>query len=521
MTAEDGRQTSDTNLRRTEIRTLALYATGLVLFAVPIASMLTRAWDSEGVGYHVVWGIVRLIDVNIDVAVVFPLGVFLGVLVVLWFDDLKRTQAALLTVSVALVGSALLFWRWSVNVDFQAQLPVLIIGLLFGFIAAGGHRIYTEEPLREFRRTFHAIYILVSGFIIGSLIEAHTAYNSPIQRSTDGFSFASESLNLTFVSDGILLNLIGVIAFVGILRAFVQYEDKSNIFVLGPTKSGKTTLMTGLFSYAVANQSTRCNPTDGNFELRKLYTDMDTGIGFGGIDDSDEHHSFIPLSFEYSYGNIFSQYVTVKMIDYPGKMLSEVFIDDVRNAVKTRLDQSFLYKIRSANNELWPEQAMDLPPSQQSTRMAELVCDSDTLVLVIPMNDFVDDLPSETLPDYHQPSDDATGQSTAEYLAQYDEILHQHQSLGENRDVIVIVTMADLVIEHFEQTNPGSVVEEYDEFRSYVRDRVFVLDKEGSKYNQYVEDVYPFFFEMDENKIPKTDSRRIYGAGEILKRISR
>lgn len=521
MIAENRQGSVDSTLRRTEIRTLILYAAGLSIFALPLASMLTGAWDSEGVGYHTVWGIVRLADVNIDVAVVLPVGILLGVLTVLWFDDLKRIQAALITCAVVLVGAALVLWRWSVNVDFRAQIAILLLGLIIGFLIAGGHRIYTEEPLREFRRTFFGLYIFVSLFLVISFFENHLLYSSPIQQTADGLTFEFNLNSISVMSDGIFLNLIAVIAFVGILRKFIQYEDKSNIFILGPKESGKTTLITGLFSYSIENTSARCSPADGNFELRELYTDMETALGFGDIDDSSQRHSFIPLSFEYSYGNIFSQYVTVRMVDYPGEILSEVFVNDVYDAVSSRLNRSLFEKIRSPNKSVWPEQATELPKNKQSTRMAELICDSDTLVLIVPMADFIDDIDSKKLPDYYDPSEHSTEQHPSDYLAQYDEILQQHQSLDGDRDVIVIVTMSDLLIEDFEQTNPGMTVQEYDEFRSYIRDRVFVLNETGSKYNQYVDDVYPFFFQMDENRIPQTDSNGIYGAREIIERISR
>ncbi len=509
------------SFRRREVLTLSAYAIALLVCAVPLASMLVGAWDAEGLGFHLVWGLVRTFDLHIDAAVVFPFGLFVGLLIVLWFDDVKRIQAVLLTAAVVIAGGALWLWRWGVNVSFLEQGHVLVGGILLGFLGAGGHRVITEEPLREFRGAFRGMYVGAGLLVVGSFFERHVRYVSPIQRTADGMTPVGSGLNPGLAADGIVLHAVATLAFVGILREFVRYEDARDIAVLGPVGGGKTTMMTGLFRYATASGSTRCTPEDANYELRELFAEMDARPGFGEINEGVEGGTrFVPLSFEFMHGDLFSRYVTARMADHRGELITERFADAIRSATAGHARTSRLRRVVGGGVS-WPDRRTETTDGELEERMAELVVDSDTLALVVPMADFLDDVNPDRLPEYHDPTDRHGRPGPATYLPLLDDVVGEYLSLPGDRDVMVIVTMCDLAVEEFERENPGAIVEDYEEFRSYIRHRVFVIDEAGSGFEHYTDDVYPFFFRMEPDGTPRTDARDVYGASEILDRIAK
>lgn len=509
------------SLRRREVGTLVAYAVALLACAVPLASMLVGAWDAEGIGYHLVWGLVLTFDLHIDAAVVFPFGLFVGLLTVLWFDDVKRIQAALITLAVVPATLALWIWRWDANVAFLDQFPVLAVGVAIGFFAAGGRRVFSEDSLREFRRAFAGMYGVATVLLVGSFFETHLQYVSPIQRTADGMVIALSGLDLSLVTEGIVVDAVATVAFVAVFREFVRYEDTRDIAVLGPSGSGKTTMAAGLFGYAAADESIRCTPKDANYELRELLAELDARPGFGDFDAPNRPGSFTPLEFEFMDESLFSRYVTGRLADYEGDLTGMGLVDAVRSAVRDRQDRSWIDRLQGETGVTWPSRETDMPPAELSTRMAELVCESDTLVLVVPMADFVGDVDADRLPAYYDP-DDRRGRPDPEtYLREFDEVLTEYERLDGDRDVVVVVTMSDLVVEEFKRENPGAIVEDYEEFRSYVRHRVFVVDETGSQFGHYTDDVYPFYFEIDADGTPRTDAGSVYGARELLQRIAR
>lgn len=518
MAGTQSGRSATASLRRREVRTLAGYAVALLVCAVPLASMLAGAWDAEGIAFHLVWGVVRALGVNVDAAVVFPFGAFVGLLAVLWFDDVKRIQAALITLAAVPVGVLLYVRRWGINVAFLPQLPALVAGVALGFLAGGGYRVVTEDPLREFRRAFRGMYAIASALVVAAFFERHVGYDAPIRQSADGLTVVAGGLDPALVTEGIAVDAVATLAFVVILRAFVRYEDTLDIAVVGPARSGRTTMMTGLFRHAAEGDETRCTPNDANYELGELYAELVARPGLSGVVEAVRPESFLPLEFEFMHGDLLSRYVTVRMPDYSGELVIDEFAAAVRSAAERRRDASPTRRLRGGDGIEWPDRATDLPPGELQELMAETVCESDTLVLAVPMADFVDDLDDDELPAYHD--DDPAGPDPSSYLSVLDDVVTAYESLGDDRDVVVVVTMSDLVVDHFERENPGAIVEDYDDFRSYVRHRVFVLDEAGREFTHSVDDVHPFFFRMDDDGTPRTDAENIYGAPELLDRIA-
>jgi hypothetical protein len=223
-----------------------LFASALALVtSTPfVTEMLIRAWESPGRLRESVHGLGEFLRVGFDVVVVFPTGLYIGLLVLFLLDESKKIQAilaSLITVIIAIVLVSGGHWVQDINWTANAHWGIL------GFILAlpiGGfvHYLRLEVP-REFPR---ASGVILTTFVIATIVgfvEAHLRY-----AGEEAFSVAVVNLPR---------DLVVSIVFVGTLGYFLSYSYRQDVFVFSTSDRIKTQFMAELFHYTRLNRKAR------------------------------------------------------------------------------------------------------------------------------------------------------------------------------------------------------------------------------------------------------------------------
>ncbi len=483
------------------IGTLFLVISGLTAYLVPL---FVGAWEREGIAYHLVWGIARELG-NTDVIFILPTGLYFGLLTLVLLDRMKAVQGLLLGAGT-LIGSVLLWyegWLWE-NVAWIANVHVLIIGYVAGVLLGGGRKLYEEDWPYEFRSAIQWIFTLVAGAVAVALFETHVRYESPIG-STGGLTIEPfDASTLAIEPVGFVTNAALAGTFVVILHLFTGYEYRQSFMVLGPKRGGKTTLMAGAFH--TADRMTEGNAGSNDLLKEYRYELTDGTSGFGNVEDPTELDEANRLEFDYDHGQLLKKRVEVTATDHGGEMIKDLN-GEVRKALSTGNTRSWLGRyprLASLVESLGGSGTPDFK-SDAHREVAESIVDSDALIVTIPLDDFVEGAVShEHRPPYYEnPRTNGIRPDPATYLVEYDKLLDGFQN-GDGKDVLVVATMADLVIEEFKSRyrpdgEPLTSDLDYGDLDAWITDEV--LGTQGERLLEYTDDdrVLSVHFEMNPN----------------------
>ena len=454
--------------RTTEVAKI-LFMFGLILgLTLPLIRILTTAWEQQGAAYHSVWGLGYALG-NTDMIFIIPVAVYFGLLSLVVVDHMKRIQGGLLAAGT-LLGSLLLLFEgqlWQ-NVDWIGNLPILIGGALVGLGLGGGKRLYTETKPYEFPWAIRWLLIVIATALIIALVEIHVLYTNPVTSAANTFNlnlaeFAFEGLD----SRGFVTNVVLSGGFLGVVYAFTSYEYNQSFMVLGPKRSGKTTLMTGAFHTANEITDGNAKASDKLIEYRAEL--LGSSTGFGTIDSPTLGGRMAEMHFNFVHGELLKKRVEVKAVDHGGELLT-----DLKRNMDILLGNSTTDSILQDEEEVEDNNFDSL--DEQERTVAESVISADSLIITIPLDDFIpSDINIDFLPDYYSPERDLRGESY-EYLREYDKILNSIQS-NDNKDVIIVATMADLLVdayvnEHRENDQPLVTEQDWLEFEAWISDDV-------------------------------------------------
>lgn len=498
-----------------ELRFLLVSFLGLLVLAPVLAQMLQRAWETEGLTYHVSWALFETLGRDIYGAIALSLGLLIGWILLLWADHYKRIQAGLLTVSIVTGLVALrLFGRWDRPEDVVANVEFLFVGFLLAFLLGGGLKLLLdrESGPHVFPYGASAFAVFIGTIVSVGWFERHLLYQSPIQRPTLGVS--SEFADLTLLGPPAVAigNAVAVGLFVWLLWRFVQYEADRRIVILGPPESGKTSSVVALYHEARAARGETTVPYVSP-PLADMYYDLEHE-GFDALDDVPGQE----LAFTYTRGGLFPVNVTVEAVDYDSSLFGPGLVSALYS------NDGVAGRIRHLVG-LSPS-----PPSIVGTAddLASHIQASDIVLLTAPAVDYLDarTISEERLPPYV----DTLPSKAPDYLETYLEVI---DAAPDEVDFLAVATMADVLVDNYEADYEGMFADiNFDDgetsFRWYVD---YVLSEASPQYGTLTskltdEEVYPLYYELDseadEPVFPSEDDRlRVQGADLLLRRLGR
>lgn len=274
---------------------------------------------------------IPLIDKITIAAVLF--GVYLGLIILLFFDYKKRVQSYLfgLGTLIAVAG----FLANDILLSYMGPVD-FVLTLLAGavvFIRIGGQqlrdlsispadvfnsRVFTtdsDEPV-EFHAAADTLSSLLTLVILAALFEAHTQY-APLLTRSSGSVVPNLAAFSNFSAAGseqvIAVNLLFSLVFVGSLRMFLSYEAPPNrVVFIGPRRSGKTHAVIGLYAQA---QSAGLNPRDASQYLTVKEGELKRTQRWVDPNEDEVDH----LGFRFTAEGLFPKDVIIDGLDYPGE----------------------------------------------------------------------------------------------------------------------------------------------------------------------------------------------------------
>jgi hypothetical protein len=503
----------------TERFRLAGIVAGMVVFGGVCLLMIVDGWSQRDLAWHSVYGLVGSAGLGVDTVFVFPVGLFLGLCALVLLDDYKRIQGLVLW-SLILVGSVILYFSgvYVTRIDWTngSVLVSLLVGSLVGVFLGGFRLDELESEVREFPKAINYIFFFAAVTVFVAFIEASIAYQSPIVTTPNGFetqAFAFGGLSgdmpfLEFLAGGgkVMFYLLSSVIFLGTLRGFRDYRTDRSIVVLGPTGSGKTTLIAGLemtqrkTAERNGDLTTRANPL-----LMQMSDDIEWDRDFSRIGSTQEVQ---PFKFRFTKGNLIKKMSTLRAIDHSGQDLTQFTIggvgpaqsaeeaykiacvyhdsikgEDEPDALETH-DSDYRSTVREIKNgelefeELLPDWYVDegratSGPELTRNLVSDMVEHSDVVVLLLPMEDFLDE---EDVAEY-MGKDWIEGRPSREkrdYLHKYVELLQRY----EDKEIVFVATMADLATEVFVDSSYEYTMvdpnrqQNWTEFTSFVEDRI-------------------------------------------------
>jgi len=481
-----------TYLRRNREK-LALSGYFLLILALvwPVINMSVDAWEIAASDGGISSAFVRflrfvvfgaVLDSSHQTVTAVGFGLFASLLLLMTIDVKKRWQAVLLWIWTfigvgVLYSAGFLFSQFDIN----SQGAGFVVGAVIGLLAGGGWRIANllDDGYVEFRRASQAIFVLLSGFVIVSLLELHIIYPGIHIPSDEPLNPEFISNNMGLNGDGLLFNLVVAGAFVVTVNRFVQYDANKMFFILGPRASGKSLFIIGTYLSALerARSAEKTTPLDPSRDLMKTLEAFDRQ-DTDWIVEATPAGEVRQLSFQYVYGSVFPLNIQISTLDYAGEYLQ-------------RLPMAL---------EDNPEVEVD----NTLGHLVEGVDQADALILTIDMNRFVNNEPLD--------------------MSEYFTVLQS----DTNWNVLLIATKADVLIDDFRDEYEVEPHRNFEKFKSYVNQRLCQSENVDSLVAQTNEEIHPVYYQTKVNetgeRVPirdDTGSVMTVGFDDLLEKMGR
>jgi hypothetical protein len=479
-------------LRLSDVATLLGYC---VLFAAvaPVVALLgLRAWVSGGALPSALRGLAAVVG-GVDALTAAGFGGFVGLLALHWLDDMKRYSALVLSVAT---GAALALFA-SLDVFFRYLTPAsagaFVTGAVLAATLAGGTRIVYDDSPWQFPRASAGLFGVVGAVSVTSYLQVYAAGGVDA-----GATYTSE-LPLSAVWAGATTPLVDAgasLALIGTAFGLVTYEAREEFLVLGPARSGKTTLQAGFYHVvdALDDGQTKPNPSA---PLADQYRGFLAADGWGPLDDPTPNLEYNLLRFRYQEGGSFAKYRTVRAFDTAGEHFGWRFEKHFKEAVPTTVfSLAFLRYLRAALARPFlarPETGSVDSHAEMSDLLSMELLLSDTAVFVIDAASLVDE------------RDGDEQAPLSEYIGTYETILTAlEQSVLPEKEVHIVVTKADRLRPLYAEYGTGPApTGSYESFRTFVeyllRERDDVFPAVNGLFRMAPEaEVHPVHFEIDD-----------------------
>ncbi len=261
------------------------------------------------------------------------IGLYFGLLTLLFFDFKKRIQSSLL-----IVGTLISFvFIWAEGVMFTAMgmidwTIVIITGTVTIFTIGGKtlrrmsfnpddiyrNRVLTAEgdtPV-EFPKAAAYLWWLLVVFVGISFYEAYTQYPQFFVSNGDIFTLQLGAFvdNHKIVGSENLIarDLLASFFFLGSFLLFLRYDASKEIVFIGPPRSGKTHLLIGLFAEA---QNSNYNPRNVSPYITEQKDYIIARENWAEETEGEVHE----MGFNFTTPGVFSKNIFINGLDYPGE----------------------------------------------------------------------------------------------------------------------------------------------------------------------------------------------------------
>jgi len=566
---------------RGELRTLLKQLIGIVLGVGVLTLAWQVGWQQRGMTWHVMYTLEAMIEGPPGPVFVAPLGFLFGLVSIFFFDAYKRLQGLLILSAglLTMVGIALFFDRLRLAMT-PLSLGVGLLMFLFGLLWGGMIESRFSSGKSEMRQGFQRLMIVVAVFGLVGIFEATVDYRSPIIHAPNASSivagleipaafpgFAFYGPGETFLTSPVAA--ISYLAALGgllwTLSLFTEYEMEKKVLLLGPDRAGKTWLMSGagfcLYDRAV---------TDHTFEDPNINSALNPYVEVFRDENFDDNlldpnalAEFNFFSFTYEHGVLPKRRLEVNTVDYAGEHLQDISIpDDLgggyddpwewfndRWADKEGVssDNAPDFDTLTSLDNQGEIDADDIPPL-----LSVLIDDYDTVALILPGDEFGDDLDDDELPTHidSQDIDTQVGRrQTARHNGRrtgYFQIYKRLLSEYSGTDFFFLVTMSDIFLETYRQDDEHDHKDpkgnpNWDAFKDHVYGRIENKSERGQSRVDFMSEpfahqpkhYYPVYFEPDPQDYrtnggvfkPKLDWDDDYyplrGLKHLLKRMGR
>ncbi len=447
---------------------LGVYFLVMVVVGGLLFLTLGEAWREADIVRPLILSLNPLLSISLEQFSALMFGLYGGLLILLIIDPKKRIQGLLLgfgTVS-GLVG-LLSIGLFIPNIDFGANIPLIMGGVVAGGILGGGRelvQVRTGDAL-EFRRAATVLFGFLSVIVIVGLLEHHVNFPQVVEVASDSVSVVEPTQGVELDTEGAVFNGLMAFVFIVTLRSFFQYDAAESFFIVGPRGSGKSLFLVGKYLAALDDAAGRDEdtPMSPSGDLMELVSAVDSasdeaGWELGATDAADVKD----LQFNFVKGRVFPKNIHIGSLDYAGEFLSE--LPTALMGAEDEIDDSTL------------------------RRLAQRIRGANTLVLILDMER------------YH--NNESLG------IEAYFDILNATDSTK----VLLVATKCDILAEQFRDERGLEAHQYFDEFRTYVNEtlvqndqtvRTLVQDTGGSE-------IHPVYYqtrvdEVTDQRVPMRD----------------
>jgi hypothetical protein len=366
---------SEQSVRRGVLSVLG-YAVVILVTTPVVTRMLATAWDDRGPSYALVVAIINAVGVDIDLSVIVPAGFVLVLLFLFALDEYKRIQAVLLVVGcVGFLITLSRMGKWTRTVNWGRYWWGLIPGGLVGLLGLYGARLPTRGR-REFPAAARWLYRVTALVVVIGLLEYHLQFRG-------GLGVQPRNFYLTLPASVFLLMAVA---------EFVRYTNREDVVIIGGNDDAEASLLGGLFAEARDRFGGVPLRSDGGREGAVF---LNTAASAADVDSLPDRSAVESVKFKFTSGGFFSRQIVVTANRYAPP--TERDLDALRERTVTGDS-----KLQSVGRFLRRRCAVLVPRLLRrvvrsgSNRMADRLRSADTILLVAPLSDFVDEYRTES-----------------------------------------------------------------------------------------------------------------------------
>jgi len=519
---------SNPSTRRDTVLTLGGYCALFAVIAPLIAILGVRAWLTGGPIIASIRALVTVLG-GLSVVVALCTGGLLGFLALHWLDDMKRYSALVLTVATGI--ALVVFARLEVfarHLDATTA-GVFAFGVGLAVFVGGGRRLSRDDPPWQFPRAAAGLFLLTSATAWLSYLEVYVLAPAGTP-DTMPYASALPAAGLWHRAMTPLGDAAAALLFVGMMFGLVTYEAREEFLVLGPPRSGKTTLQAGFYHVVDSLDTGQTRPNPSKPLANQYRGFLATPNGWGPLDEPTPNLEYDLLRFRYQTGETFAKYQTIRAFDTAGEHTDAQLADAVQTLAPTSIASvafaKYLARRLRRPFRSRPEHGQVESDEAMSQMLATEVVDSDSVVFTL-------DAASLVEPETQSPEQ----VPVEEYLGTYETILTAlERSVLPSKDVHVVVTKADhlrsVYAEYMSDGITASGVNDYESFSQFttyvLRERDDVFPAVNGLFRMAPDaTIHPVHYEIDAEATEEqgqpvpAEPVRVHGFTETLQSVSK
>lgn len=437
--------------RLREIGAVAGYAVIIVVATPIVARMLGTAWNDRGLAYDLIRSLTETAGVNFDLGVIVPIGFVLALIILFSLDEYKQIQTFLLALGcVGFVLTLVQMGMWTEAIDWRLYWWGLILGGVGGIIGLRGAKFPTRGR-REFPAAAVWLYRAVAVVVVMGLLEYHLTYENEI----------AVQLREFYVTIPASLILLMAVA------EFVKYSNKKDVVIIGRDNATEANFLGGLFQEARNRFDGIPLDPDGDGKSAVFLNKVATAVSR----DSMPEQSETTVSFRFTSGGFFSRQVvvTANRYDPPTKRDIDLLRDQI--ATETNLLFAAGRFARRRVAVLIPRFIRKLVYSD-SDRMADRLRSADSILLLAPLSDFIDEeqLKSKEFDSWRS----VIAETAPEYMEIYQDLCEIYTR--NDRKAVIVTTEASLGMQVYEDKETRYPSFRDTAFRSFLQNTILTAN---------------------------------------------